>query len=119
MEDKLNFYIDGAWTAPQSQQTKEVINPATEEPTARIGLANTADQDKAVAAARRAFVGYSVTDRGARLDLLGQLREIYKRRQTEMAEAISAEMGAPIRMAMRSQAAAGRCRFRAVSQQIS
>ena len=38
--NERKFYIDGAWTTPQSHATTAVINPATEEPVARIALGN-------------------------------------------------------------------------------
>ena len=112
LQDRCDFYIDGSWVRPESEATREVINPATEDPVAVIALASEADTDKAVAAARRAFPAYAEVDVDGRLKLLGNLREIYKRRQKEVAEVISREMGAPIRMAMRSQAAAGRSHIR-------
>ncbi|HVY18647.1 MAG TPA: aldehyde dehydrogenase [Bauldia sp.] len=49
------FYIDGAWVAPSSTATIEVINCATEEPFVRVAEAQAADVNRAVAAARKAF----------------------------------------------------------------
>ena len=110
--DRRKFFIDGAWIEPQGADTRAIVNPATEQPIATISLASSSDLDHAVAAAHRAFQEYAFTDIEWRLDLLGKLRTIYKRRQAEMAEVISKEMGAPIRMAMRSQAGAGRTHIR-------
>src|SRR5215469_12209664 len=59
MEEKLKFYIDGKWVDPVTPKTEEVINPANEEPFAKISLGSKADVDKAVAAARRAFETFS------------------------------------------------------------
>lgn len=106
------FYVDGDWLDASGNRTLEVTNPATGDGLARIALATSSDVDTAVSAARRAFPTYSATTVKDRLSLLGELRTIYKRRQSEMAETISAEIGAPIRMAMRSQAAAGRTHIR-------
>ncbi len=61
MLDKLKFYIDGKWVDPVTPKTLEVINPANEEPFARISLGSKADVDKAVAAARKAFETFSRT----------------------------------------------------------
>ena len=52
MREHLQFYIDGRWTAPAAPKQLDVINPATEEVVGRISLGDTADVDKAVAAAR-------------------------------------------------------------------
>ena len=49
------FYINGRWTAPNSNQDFAVINPATEQIIAHIPAANRADIDAAVMAARAAF----------------------------------------------------------------
>ncbi len=67
MLDKLQFYIDGKWVDPVTPKTLEVINPANEEPFARISLGSKADVDKAVAAAQKAFDTWSRTTKEERL----------------------------------------------------
>jgi aldehyde dehydrogenase (NAD+) len=99
------FYIDGAWVDPVEKRTLEVINPATEQPIATISLGSAADVDKAVQAARAAFATYSQTTREERLALLGRIVEGVKSRYAEIADAISAEMGAPKTLAHKAQAA--------------
>ena len=112
MIEKRKFFIDGEWVDALANRSMDIVNPSTEETIAKIALGTSNDINKAVSAARRAFRQFSATSKKERLGLLGELRTIYKRRQSEMAEAISAEMGAPIRMAMRSQAASGRTHIR-------
>ena len=107
MVDRLKFYIDGAWAAPASAKTMPVVNPATEEAMYEIALGGAADVDKAVAAARRAFESYSMTTPEERAALLQRVIEVYKSRMKEIAAAISNEMGAPLPLAERAQAAAG------------
>ncbi len=107
MQRKTQFYINGEWVDPIEPNDFDVINPATEEPFAVISLGCKADVDKAVAAARAAFPAYSRTSREERLALLEKLFEISKRRMPDMAEAISHEMGAPIKLASTAQAGAG------------
>ncbi len=104
---KTDFYIDGQWVAPETANDFEVINPADETPFAVISLGAPADVDKAVTAARRAFLPWSQTTKAERVALLEKLADVYDRRAGEMAEAISSEMGAPIKLATRAQAAAG------------
>ena len=70
MREYKQFYINGEWVDPSTSDTLEVINPATEEPFAVISLGSKADVDKAVAAARAAFVTYSQTSLQERLALL-------------------------------------------------
>ena len=107
MKSHREFYIGGRWVAASGATMLPVIDPATETPFAEIALAGSADVDAAVAAARGAFDGYARTSRRERIELLEALIEEYRKRHDEMAEAISQEMGAPIELARRAQAAAG------------
>ena len=108
-----SFYIDGEWVPPvEGVKPHQVINPATEQPIATIALGSPADVDAAVRAAQRALPSWSATSREERLAMLEKLAAIYAERQGEVAQAISAEMGAPIRLATRAQAAAGLAHLR-------
>jgi len=107
MRDQLQFYIDGQWVEPTEPRTLDVINPATEEPVARISLGGEKDVDRAVAAARRAFDGFSQTSREERIALLRSVVEAYQKRYDELAETISLEMGAPFGLSKAAQAATG------------
>jgi aldehyde dehydrogenase (NAD+) len=107
MSNALKFYIDGAWVDPVALKTLDVINPATEEPFARIAVGGAADVDRAVAAAKAAFPAFSQTTRAERLRLLRRILELYVERQEDIAQAVSQEMGAPMGLARHAQAAAG------------
>ena len=107
MTDHLKFYINGEWVNPAKPNAIDVINPATEEPCARISLGSEADVDKAVAAAKAAFPAFSRTTKEQRIALLEKILEVYKTRYDDIAKAISMEMGAPITLAMKAQAATG------------
>ena len=96
MRDYLKFYIDGQWVDPTTPKTAEVINPATEAVSGHISLGSPADVDKAVAAARRAFTSWSVTSVQERIDLLEAILAEYARRERELGEAVTEEMGAPL-----------------------
>jgi aldehyde dehydrogenase (NAD+) len=101
------FFIDGRWVDPISGRRLEVVNPATEVAIGEIALASAADVDRAVAAAVRAFPSYSRSFPSERLALIEDILSVYLRRQDEVAEAISAEVGAPVALAHEGQAAAG------------
>ena len=105
--DLNSFYIDGQWIAAGDVPTHAVVNPATEAVTGRVSLGTAAHVDMAVAAARRAFDGFSQTSREERLTLLGRIAECYAARLPELAESITAEMGAPAALANAAQAPAG------------
>ncbi|HEV2563117.1 MAG TPA: aldehyde dehydrogenase family protein [Rhizomicrobium sp.] len=111
MLDKLQFYIDGKWVDPVTPKTLEVINPANEEPFARISLGSKADVDKAVAAARRAFETFSRTTKEERLALMAKIVEVYQKHYGEIVQAISTEMGAPLGLSKNAQAAMGIAHF--------
>ena len=107
MVNRMQFYIDGAWVDPAVKKSTPVVNPATEEAMYEVALGSKADVDKAVAAAKRAFVTYSQTSREERIALLEKIIEIYKGRMKDIGAAVSDEMGAPLPMAERLQAGAG------------
>lgn len=107
MREYLKFYIDGQWVDPIEMNTMDVENPATEEPFARIALGGAADVDRAARAARKAFPAWSRTSRGGRLAVLGRIIEEYGKRAHDLAEAISAEMGAPASLAQHAQVPSG------------
>ena len=105
MQKCEQFYINGQWVDPVERRTLEVINPATEKPIATIALGSAADVDKACKAARAAFPAYARTTREERIALLERIIAGYKARYGEFAAAISQEMGAPITLATKAQAA--------------
>ncbi|EWQ19604.1 hypothetical protein Q184_02328, partial [Staphylococcus aureus M1182] len=51
MRDYTKQYINGEWVESNSNETIEVINPATEEVIGKVAKGNKADVDKAVEAA--------------------------------------------------------------------
>ena len=81
-----------------------VLNPATEEQIGTVALGNSADVDRAVAAAKSAFDSFSLTSKADRLALLKTLKTITEKRFEDLAQAMRIEMGAPISMARDAQA---------------
>lgn len=91
-----------------AQDTREqitVVSPHTETPIAEVTAASTADVDAAVAAARAAFDDgpWPRLDPAERIAVVGRLAESYAGRGAEMAELITAEIGAPITFSQRAQ----------------
>ena len=107
MENKKNFYIDGKWVSPKSKEEIKVINPATEENCAVISLGNKEDIDTAVRSAKKAYESWSFSTKDERIKLLEKLYENYKKRWTDIADAITTEMGAPKDFATKLQAGTG------------
>ena len=107
MIEKREFYINGQWIAPSKPNDFKVIDPSTEEPCAIISLGSEADTNAAVAAAKAALPGWMYRPAEERIAFVEKLIEVYKTRGEDMAQAISAEMGAPIDMARTQQVGAG------------
>ncbi|MEC7533726.1 MAG: aldehyde dehydrogenase family protein, partial [Pseudomonadota bacterium] len=99
MRDCTQFYIDGQWVDPVTENTVAVENPATEETIGHISFGTAADVDKAVAAARRAFESFSQTSKEERLTLLRAIHAEIENRKEALATAVSDEMGAPMSLA--------------------
>lgn len=97
------FFIGGEWVAPLDPQHLPVINPATEEVVANISLGSPADVDRAVQAAKRAFLAYSQTTIEERIDFFGRLLAVFQRRKDEVAKITMLEMGAPLTFATEAQ----------------
>src|SRR6186713_690543 len=107
------FYINGEWVQPASPKLLDVINPATERAYTQISLGSAADVDRAVAAAKAAFLAFSRTTRDERLGYLRKILEIYNSRYEDIAQAVSDEMGAPLKFAREAQAWAGQVHLEA------
>jgi len=101
------FYIGGRWVDARGTGENVLIDAATEEPFGLVALANDADVDAAVAAARKAFPSWSRTKVADRIACVERMRTVHLARTDDMAQAISREMGAPIDLARAAQAGAG------------
>lgn len=101
------FYINGKWVDPVKPEILDVINPATETSVAQISVGSADDVDKAVAAARGAFPTHSARSVKERIEIVTAIREVYKKRFDDIADAIQTEMGAPTYLARGAQAMVG------------
>ena len=107
MRDYTRIYIDGAWVEPLEGEIIDVINPATERPAGQVTLCTSADVDRAVAAAQKAFTSFSRSSRQERLDLLSSILSVYARRQDDLTDALIEELGAPKKFAKDVQVGVG------------
>lgn len=107
MRDYLKFYINGQWVDPVELRTLDVDNPTTEQVGGKIALGSSADVDKAVKAARKAFGAWSVTSKEDRLDVLQAILDQYQKRVKDLADAVHEEMGAPPSLAAGPQVMMG------------
>ncbi|GAA0816992.1 aldehyde dehydrogenase family protein [Spirilliplanes yamanashiensis] len=93
------LFIDGEFAAPADGGVFKTVNPATEEVLSEVSVAGPADVDRAVAAARRAFAGWSALPGAARAKYLYRIARIVQERSRELAVLESLDNGKPIREA--------------------
>ncbi|MFF9009620.1 gamma-aminobutyraldehyde dehydrogenase [Streptomyces goshikiensis] len=91
-------YIDGQLRSGTSGRSHTVIDPATGEEVLTYELASTADVDEAVAAAKRAFPGWSGATPGERSDALHRFAAVLAEQAEDFAYAESLQCGKPIKL---------------------
>jgi betaine-aldehyde dehydrogenase len=92
----LQNFIDGKFVDPADGQTEPVLNPANGQTIAHAPLSSAEDVDRAVAAARRAFDGWSTTTPGERALALLKLADAIEEHADEISEVESDNAGKPI-----------------------
>ncbi|WP_370615985.1 aldehyde dehydrogenase family protein [Mumia qirimensis] len=97
LEPSYGLFIDGAFTEGTDGGTFKTVNPATEEVLAEVTEATPADVDLAVAAARRAFRGWSRMPGRERAKYLYRIARIIAERSRELAVLESLDNGKPIK----------------------
>ena len=107
MLNKKNFYINGKWVKPDSEEEIKVINPANEDVCTLITLGNKKDVNIAVSAAKEAFKLWGYSSKEERIDYLEKLYTLYKQRWDDFTNSIVLEMGAPKEFASKLQVGAG------------
>ncbi|MGW3241372.1 aldehyde dehydrogenase family protein [Streptomyces sp. NPDC001070] len=89
------MYIDGDWRPAAGTETIAVVNPADEQVIATVPAGTAEDVDAAVRAARAAFPGWAATPPAERAARIAALRDALAARSDEIAETVTAELGAP------------------------
>jgi len=95
--DNFTLLIDGEQVSGESQL--EVINPATGQVLARCPAAGRAELERAVAAARRAFVDWSRRSFAERAAGIKQMAAVLRAEQSALAELLTREQGKPLAQA--------------------
>src|ERR671938_1079466 len=94
---EYGLFIGGESTEAASGETRELAEPATGEPLARVATAGEADVDRAVEAARAALSGpWAKTPPNERSRLLHALADALKANRAELAELESRNVGKAI-----------------------
>jgi acyl-CoA reductase-like NAD-dependent aldehyde dehydrogenase len=100
--DKL--YIDGQWVPSTGSGSIDVINASTEEVMGRVPEGTAEDVDRAVAAAKAAFEGWSQTSKDERGKFIQGLADALGARNQEIAESVCGEVGMPMFLSQLVQA---------------
>ncbi|MXM63551.1 aldehyde dehydrogenase family protein [Streptomyces sp. HUCO-GS316] len=90
------MYIDGAWRPAAGRDVIEVVNPADEQIIGTVPAGTAEDVDAAVRAARAALPAWAATAPAERAARLAALRDVLVARKDEIAETVTAELGAPL-----------------------
>lgn len=99
--NRTSLFIDGGWVTPAGAGSIDVVDPATEEVIGSVPSGSSDDVDAAVAAARRAFDPLITV--AERKDRLARVIAAMEKRLPDIAETITREMGAPVRIAQSVQ----------------
>ena len=98
IKNQYGLFINGKFVAPKAGKTFTTINPATEEVLAKIGYAELADVNLAVAAARSAFEKtWAKMPAAERGKYLYRIARILQERSREFAVLETLDNGKPIR----------------------
>ena len=98
LQVKDRVFIGGAWVAPSGAEPIEVVNPTSEEVLGTIPACSPEDADRAVAAARAAFEGWSQTPREERARYIAAIAAGLNERGDEIAATITQELGMPLKL---------------------
>ncbi|MET9495979.1 aldehyde dehydrogenase family protein [Streptomyces sp. NPDC006552] len=90
------MYIGGEWRPAAGGDTIAVVNPADEKVIGHVPAGTAEDIDAAVRAARAAFPGWAATPPAERAARIAALRDVLVARKDEIAETVTAELGAPL-----------------------
>ncbi|GAA2554876.1 MULTISPECIES: aldehyde dehydrogenase family protein [Streptomyces] len=93
------MYIGGSWRPAAGPDVIEVVDPADEQVIATVPAGTVEDVDAAVRAARAALPAWAATPPAERAARLTALRDALVARQDEIARTVTAELGAPPKLA--------------------
>lgn len=99
---QLRNYVDGLWVESSSDETLEVLNPATQEMVARVPLSTSEEVDAAVSAAQGAFEAWRETPPHMRTRPLFRLKTLLEEHFDAIARTIVVENGKTLEEALGS-----------------
>ncbi|MCY7292601.1 MAG: aldehyde dehydrogenase family protein, partial [Ferruginibacter sp.] len=89
----IKNFINGEFTVPSNTNTIDVISPIDGQLLSRVPLSSSSDLDTAVAAAKKAFPGWSKTPIKERVQVFFKYKTLLEKNLKELAELCSEENG--------------------------
>ncbi len=96
MAQHTQLLIDGVWCEGATGRKIEVVNPATGEVTATVAHADTADLDRAIAAAAHGFEKWRAIAPYERSKVMRAAADLLRARVDEVARLMTIEQGKPL-----------------------
>src|SRR5262249_49308310 len=93
MIKRLRNFVDGRSTDSRTERWGDVFNPAEGRVSCQVPMSTAADVDVAVAAARRAFEGWSSTPALRRARVLFKFKALIEEHMDELAGVLTSEHG--------------------------
>jgi len=96
MYSKFGQFIDGKWQASSSNETYDVINPATEDIIGKASKASVADVDKALKSAEKGFETWKKFTPWDRARIIRKIADLIRKKNNELAKWMTLETGKPL-----------------------
>jgi malonate-semialdehyde dehydrogenase (acetylating)/methylmalonate-semialdehyde dehydrogenase len=93
MLEKINMFIDGQSVVSETDSWLDVTNPANQEVLYQVPCATSAEVEKAVASAKKAFDTWKEVPVPARARMVLQYQHLLKKHHDEIAEILAEETG--------------------------
>ena len=96
MKDLIRLYIDGQWREGASNETIDVINPATEEVIGQVCVASEQDLSDSLKAVQKGFNIWKNTAPKERAAIIHRIADLMRERIDDIALACTLEQGKPL-----------------------
>jgi succinate-semialdehyde dehydrogenase/glutarate-semialdehyde dehydrogenase len=96
MYEKYGQFIDGKWQKSASDETYDVLNPATEELIGKASKANSEDIQKALKSAEKGLKIWRTTSPWDRSKIIRKISELMRQRVDVLSKWLTLEVGKPL-----------------------
>tara|TARA_Y100000816_G_C26074948_1_gene565730 strand:+ start:81 stop:1520 length:1440 start_codon:yes stop_codon:yes gene_type:complete len=96
MYEKFGQFINGKWQSSSSNETYEVINPATEEIIGKASKANSKDVQLALKSAEKGLEIWKNTSPWERSKIIRKISELIRKKTDTLSKWLTLEVGKPI-----------------------